>query len=156
MANTLTFTTPVPVKNVTGATIVRQRFDDDANGGAGEAIVEVQFTGASNTIWPTVYPLGIRNGSCDAVVAETGLPNPSLTTDVLQMERLSGGAGIATLYTDCNTAQKARVGDANVAGQVMTNNGRTNVLRVLQAAVGNRFAGASPATSTVVPAGVVT
>lgn len=153
MSNILTFTTPIQVKNVTGANIVRHRYDDDANGGAGEAVVEVQLTGASNTIWPTVYPLGIRNGSCDAIVAQT---NPTLTTDVVVMERLAGGAGIATLYTDCNTAQKARVGDANVAGQVMTNNGRTNVLKVLQAAVGNRAAGASPATSTVLPAGTVT
>jgi hypothetical protein len=153
MPNNLTFSVVVPVKNLTGANIVRQRFDDDANAGAGEAIVEVQLTGGSATIWPTVYPLAVRNGSCDAIVVQT---NPTLTTDVVLMERLSGGAGIATLYTDCNTAQKARTGDPTVAGQVMTNNGRTNVLRVLQAAVGNRAAGASPATATVLPAGTVT
>lgn len=149
MANNLTFTAPIPVKNITGANILRQRFDDDA----GEGIIEVQLTGASNTIWPTVYPLAVRDGSCDAVVPQT---NPSLTTGVVVMERLMGGAGIATLYTDSLAASKARTGDANIAGQVMTNNARTNVLRVLQQAVGNRFAGASPATATVLPAGVVT
>lgn len=147
MPNSLSFTTVVSGKNVNAASVVKIHLDEDA----GEGVVEVQLTGPGGVIWPVIFPLGIRNGSCDAAVPQT---TPVLHTDIIKLERLSGGAGIATLFTDVLAAEAARNGET-VAGQSMTNNRRSNILKVLQAAVGNRAAGSSPATATVLPAGTV-
>lgn len=135
MANNLSFTSNINGKNITGARIVRARYDDDA----AEAIIDIELSGPGGVIWPLLFPIVVRNGFADALVSQT---NPATHLDIVKMERL-GGAGLATAFDQVRTADRA-------AG-----NSRTNVLNVLRVLVGDRVAGASPATATLLPAGTV-